>query len=70
MPSHSNARTGNHSAESLYRVVTIKKNGERSIVSQHESFLGADRAKKMIGTQDGLEVRIETAAGSVVARTA
>lgn len=46
--------------ERCYRVVAVTRTGERTIVSQHDFFLAAEHARKMIPSQEGVEIRIET----------
>ena len=48
--------------ERSYRVVTVDPDGERTIRSRHVSFLQAERARKMIPSEEGVEIRIETTA--------
>lgn len=48
-------------SERCYRVVTVSREGKRTVVSRHASFLAAERSRKMIPSMDGLELRIETA---------
>jgi hypothetical protein len=67
---HSHALREYQCVERCYRVVTVSRNGVRTIISQHDFFLAAERARKMIPSQDGVEIRIETARGKKIANMA
>jgi hypothetical protein len=67
---HSPARPEYQYVERCYRVVTIGLNGERTILSQHDFFMAAERARRMIPSQDGVETRIETSRDTKAARRA
>jgi len=41
----------------IYRVVSVTKNGERTIISEHHSRDAAEHSRKMIASYD--EIRIE-----------
>ncbi|HEY3966606.1 MAG TPA: hypothetical protein VGM05_18740 [Planctomycetaceae bacterium] len=43
-----------------YHVVVLSRDGERTILSRHNSFLSADRSRKMIPTEEDVEIRIES----------
>lgn len=47
--------------ERTYRVVIVRHGGERSTLSEHDSFLAAERARRMLCSQEDMEIRIETA---------
>jgi len=62
MPSHTSPKIQN--AKRCYRVVTVSRGRERTIVSQHDSFQAAEQARKQIPSVDGVEIRIESTADS------
>jgi hypothetical protein len=43
-----------------YHVVVLSRDGERTILSRHNSFLSADRSRKTIPTEEDVEIRIES----------
>jgi hypothetical protein len=53
-----------------YRVVAITEDGTRTIMSRHDSFLSAERARKTIPSEDRVSIRIETSVAVVPARRA
>ena len=59
MPSHASPKA--QSGERCYRVVTVSREGTRTILSQHNSSLAAERARMLIFSEDGVEIRIESA---------
>lgn len=58
---HSHTLPGYQYVERSYRVVVVHRDGERRTISHHDSFLAAERSRRMIGSQEDAEVRIETA---------
>ncbi len=45
-----------------YHVVAVSRDGERTILSRHNSFLSAERSRKMIPSEEDVEIRIESVA--------
>lgn len=66
MPSHSNPKT--KSAERNYRVVAVSRDGKRTTISQHISFLAAEQARTLVASEEGVEIRIESAVGTAPIR--
>ena len=65
MPSHASPKT--QSARRFYRVVAVAQDGRRMTLSEHNSFLAAEQARKMMPSEDGLEIRIESAVDMLAA---
>jgi hypothetical protein len=45
--------------ERNYRLISVSRNGARTILSQHNSFLSAEQALKQISAAEGVVIRIE-----------
>lgn len=46
--------------ERIYRIVAVDRRGNRTVISEHDSYLQAERRRQTTPSEENVDVRIET----------
>ena len=68
MPSHTSPKS--QYIVHYYSVVGVSRDGTRTTIYRHDSFQAAERSRKLIPSEEGVEIRIETGVESVAGNLA